>query len=122
MPSDHKHEHAKCLIHFNMNLFPFRHNFLRADATLIKMKPLLLLCVFLNVVQGNSDHPPGHLQPLGSHQNPEEPITELHEAPSPQYFFENFVKPGKPVLFKAAAKKMPSFSLWTDEYLRYRSS
>lgn len=86
------------------------------------MKPFLLVCVIIYVVQGDSDHPPGHFKPLGSHQDPEEPITELHEAPLPQEFFENFVKPGKPALFRGAAKKMPSFSLWTDEYLRYTIS
>jgi hypothetical protein len=76
-----------------------------------------LFYLIFTVVHGNAD-PPGHLQPLGSHQSPEPHITELLEPPSPRDFFENFVKPGKPVLFRGAAKNTPAFSLWTDEYLR----
>nr|XP_006815434.1 PREDICTED: lysine-specific demethylase 8-like [Saccoglossus kowalevskii] len=37
---------------------------------------------------------------------------------TPKTFFEQYVKPGKPVLFRGAGKAMKSYLLWTDEYLR----
>ena len=66
-----------------------------------------------------SKHPPGHLEPLGSHQPPLGSIDNTDLLPSSQDFFEQYALPGQPVLFKGAAKKMPAFSKWTDEYLRF---
>ena len=61
----------------------------------------------------------GHLQPLGSQVPPVGDVLTLAEIPSPQEFFDKFVKPGKPVVFKGAATKTPAYELWTDDYLRY---
>ena len=33
-------------------------------------------------------------------------------------FHENYVIPGKPLIFKGAAKKFEAFSKWTDDYLK----
>ncbi|CAK0816134.1 unnamed protein product [Prorocentrum cordatum] len=46
--------------------------------------------------------------------------------PTPAEFFTEYVRPkdgpfagvGKPVLFRGAAKRMPAYEKWTDEYLR----
>ncbi|KAK3729606.1 hypothetical protein QZH41_016172 [Actinostola sp. cb2023] len=81
------------------------------------MKVLVfLLFLVLNVAQSSID-PHGHLQPLGEHQPPEKPITVTEILPSPREFFENYVKPGKPLIFRGAAKKTPPYARWTDEYL-----
>lgn len=76
------------------------------------------LLFVLVVVNSEVDPPLGHLKPLGSHQPPESPITVIHSIPSPKDFFENYVKTSKPVLFKGAAKSIPPYELWTDNYLR----
>lgn len=65
-----------------------------------------------------SQHPPGHLQPLGSHQPPSGSIESSEVVPGPREFFEENVRPGKPLLLRGAAKSMPAFSKWTDGYLR----
>jgi len=40
--------------------------------------------------------------------------------PSPSTFFDEYLHPEKPVLFREAAKRMPAFARWTDKYLRER--
>ncbi|XP_076305315.1 bifunctional peptidase and arginyl-hydroxylase JMJD5-like isoform X2 [Tachypleus tridentatus] len=63
--------------------------------------------------------PPGHLKPLGFHQPPiPDGVTEMFEFPSPQQFWKEFVQASKPVIFRGVAKKLPAFSLWTDDFLR----
>nr|XP_054756261.1 bifunctional peptidase and arginyl-hydroxylase JMJD5-like isoform X1 [Lytechinus pictus] len=73
------------------------------------------------VPKRNNEHVPnllGHLKPLGSHRPPEDPgIDVLHRVPDPLDFFNNYVKDGKPVIFKGAAQNMDSYKLWTDKYL-----
>ena len=61
---------------------------------------------------------PGHLKPLGSHRDPD-PVDEVQvdEIPSPQDFYEKYVKPSRPLVFRGAAKKFPAFTKWTDDYL-----
>ncbi|XP_070543367.1 bifunctional peptidase and (3S)-lysyl hydroxylase Jmjd7-like [Ptychodera flava] len=73
-----------------------------------------------SVVGGNfaRDELPGHMKPLGAHRPPEEPIDVLDYVPDPHSFFENYVFPGKPVLFRGAAKRMKAFQTWNDDYLR----
>jgi len=63
--------------------------------------------------------PKGHLQPLGSHQDPDNTlIDELHEIPSSKVFWEKYVKPSKAVVLRGAATHSPAFTKWTDEYLK----
>nr|XP_002126999.2 jmjC domain-containing protein 5-like [Ciona intestinalis] len=62
--------------------------------------------------------PPGHMQPIGSHTPPMS-IEERNDFPDPIELFDNYVSPGKPVLFKGAAKKFPSYYNWkNDTYLK----
>ena len=82
------------------------------------MKLLLILNFFWIFSPLESQHPPGHLEPLGSHQPPFGEIHKTDVVPSPQDFFEQYALHGKPVLFKGAGKNMPAYSKWTDEYLR----
>lgn len=77
---------------------------------------LFSLC-FLSPLE--SQHPPGHLQPLGSHQPPSGSIESSEVVPGPREFFDENVRPGKPLLLRGAAKSMPAFSNWTDGYLRW---
>lgn len=81
------------------------------------MKALLILDFILVLSAHEPEHPPGHLKPLGSHQPPVGVLDSTDFVPSSREFFDQNVLPGKPVLFKGAAKKMPAFSKWTDEYL-----
>ena len=58
------------------------------------------------------------MEKLGMQRKSEGHIEILNELPSPVEFFEKYVKPGKPVVFKDAAKQMPAYKNWNDEYLR----
>ncbi|RDD35959.1 hypothetical protein TrispH2_011817, partial [Trichoplax sp. H2] len=58
----------------------------------------------------------GHMKPLGSHREPLA-VEELTSIPNPKTFYDLYTKPGKPVILRNAAKAIPAFSLWTDEYL-----
>lgn len=82
------------------------------------MKVLVILNFVWIFTPLESKHPPGHLEPLGSHQPPLGAIDRTDTVPSSQDFFERYALPGKPVLFNGAAKKMPAYLKWTDEYLR----
>ena len=70
------------------------------------------------VCSANTANLPGHLKPLGSHRDPNGSIDEIQGFPDPELFFEKYVKASKPVVFKDAAKMVPAYSKWTDEYLR----
>ena len=67
--------------------------------------------------ESNSTPPPGHLEPFGGHRPAEGDVDSLNAFPDPKTFFEKYVKVGKPVLFRGAAKGIPAFKLWTDKYL-----
>ena len=82
------------------------------------MRALLILNFIWISSPLESKHPPGHLEPLGSHQPPLGLIHNTDFVPSSQDFFQQYALPGEPVVFKGAAKKMPAFSKWTDQYLR----
>ena len=62
---------------------------------------------------------PGHMQPLGSHR-PADPVDEVEVdgMPSPQEFWEKYVKVSRPLVFRGAAKRFPAFTKWTDDYLK----
>ncbi|XP_046562646.1 bifunctional peptidase and arginyl-hydroxylase JMJD5-like [Haliotis rubra] len=65
----------------------------------------------------------GHLKPLGSYP-PLHDIPVMEGIPTPQYFYEWFVRPGQPVLLRSALNnpsfQYPAYNLWTDDYLRRR--
>lgn len=58
---------------------------------------------------------PGHLKPFGT-SRPSYPVEEIHAFPKPKEFFENYVRPMKPLLIKDVAWIHRGFELWTDEY------
>ncbi|KAI8507973.1 hypothetical protein Bbelb_142130 [Branchiostoma belcheri] len=66
---------------------------------------------------GSTPPPHGHLQPIGNQVPPVGAVEVLQDVPHPRDFYHKYVKPGKPVVFKDAAKEMAAFKLWTDEYL-----
>ncbi|XP_066271363.1 bifunctional peptidase and (3S)-lysyl hydroxylase Jmjd7-like [Branchiostoma lanceolatum] len=89
-------------------------------------KLVLVICVGLTLVPshsgesvggGGSTPPHGHLQPIGNQLPPVGMVEVLQDVPHPRDFYHKYVKPGKPVVFKDAAKKTAAFKLWTDEYL-----
>lgn len=59
----------------------------------------------------------GHLKPLGEQRKEEGHVDVLQDIPDVKTFFNTYVLGNKPVVFKDAAKKMPAFDLWTDEYM-----
>ncbi|XP_048259368.1 bifunctional peptidase and arginyl-hydroxylase JMJD5-like [Haliotis rufescens] len=65
----------------------------------------------------------GHLKPLGSY-HPLHDIPVMEGIPTPQYFYEWFVRPGQPVLLRSALNnpsfKYPAYKLWNDDYLSRR--
>lgn len=78
-----------------------------------------LIAIFFSVLSSvEGEHPQGHLQPLGSHQDPEGVIASTDVVPNAKDFFERNALPGEPLLLKSAAKKMHAYSRWTDDYLR----
>jgi len=68
---------------------------------------LLLLTLLL--------HSSNTLQPLGK-QSTQRPIAQVDGWLEPAHFFNNYVVPGVPVLFKGAAKQFPAYEKWTDEF------
>ncbi len=69
-------------------------------------------------VPGNDRSPAGHLQPLGSHRPHEGVVTMIDGFIDPLPFHRQYMEPGKPVIFKGAAKGLPAFHTWgSDDYL-----
>lgn len=64
-------------------------------------------------------YPAGHLEPLGAHRPAEGHIDIVEGFVEPEIFYEEYVKPSKPVVFKNAALGIPAFSSWSDDYLRF---
>lgn len=59
----------------------------------------------------------GHMKPFGQQHAPEVETDVLDTVPQPQEFWENYVRPGKPVLFRGAAKHSRAYRLWTEDFL-----
>eukprot|EP00794_Sanderia_malayensis_P019469 gene19469-21392_t len=59
---------------------------------------------------------PGHLKPFGAHTTPE-PVEETEIIPDAKTFFNEYVLPSRPIVFRGAAKKFKAYSLWTEDYL-----
>ena len=80
---------------------------------------LCALCAIAEEVLREDQFPPGHLLPLGFHQEPEPPFDEKDALLSPQDFFEKFSRPGKPVVFRKIFSDSPALKKWQDDdYLR----
>ena len=75
----------------------------------------------INNIHGSSfdqSLPIGHLQPLGSHRDPEAvPEFSRDNYPTPEEFWKKFVKPSKPAVFRGGAKDWVGLTKWTDDYL-----
>ncbi|BFZ20273.1 hypothetical protein BsWGS_23312 [Bradybaena similaris] len=61
--------------------------------------------------------PAGHLMPLGQQRRPDSPIHEVTEMPGIREFFEKYVKPSKPAVFRQSVTQAPAYEKWTDKYL-----
>ena len=79
---------------------------------------LVYFTVFIQSTVSNDEQglPLGHLKPLGGHRPPD-PVEERHDVPSPEEFWDKYVKVHKAVVFRGAAKHSLAFSKWTDDYL-----
>ncbi len=45
------------------------------------------------------------------------PVEESEEIPDAKTFFEKYVLPSRPIVFRGAAKKSNAFSHWTEDFL-----
>lgn len=115
------------LLHYQLiisscSVFNFRT--LHVAMTGIAVKDLLallalgILLLLIRPCLSNIENLQGHMERLGLQRKPEGHVEILNELPSPLEFFDKYVSPGKPVVFKGAAKEMPAFKNWNDEYLR----
>ena len=84
-------------------------------------KNLVILCLltYFIVISAIDDVPYGHLKPFGFHRPSDGNVEEIEGFPSPRDFYDKYQHMRKPVIFKNAAKELPAFKLWTDDYLRY---
>ena len=82
---------------------------------------LYAFCLYLVMNFSNSSEVnlPGHMKKLGLQRKSEGHVEILHELPTPLEFYDKYVREGKPVVFKGAAKEMPAYKNWNDEYLRW---
>ena len=55
---------------------------------------------------------------LGLQSGIQRTVETVHHFVSPSVFFESFVIPGNPVLFKGAATSMSIFNKWSDDYFK----
>ena len=69
-------------------------------ASTILLQSVALLVGFVH----SSSDINGHMKPFGKQHAPEVETEVLDTVPQPQEFWENYVRPGKPVLFRGAAK------------------
>ena len=60
----------------------------------------------------------GHMKPLGQQRKAEGHIEILDKIPDPLTFHREFVVGSKPAVFRGAAKNIPAFELWNDEYMK----
>ncbi|XP_041360619.1 bifunctional peptidase and arginyl-hydroxylase JMJD5-like [Gigantopelta aegis] len=101
-------------------------------ARMFPLTLLLLLCfhkqAFTVDISDDTPTPDGDIpkkvtvkktEPLCSYP-PLHGISVMDNFPTPEYFYEWFVLPGQPVLFKSVLDKMdsPAYKKWTDDYLR----
>ena len=63
------------------------------------------------------DDPLGHGQPIGGHRPSDGPVDIFEKFPTPQEFWEKYMRIGKPCVFRDAAKQFPAITKWTNEYL-----
>ena len=86
------------------------------NKTAFNILPWFLLWLFQAF--GQQTHP-GHMKPFGTGLEVR-PVHTSHEVPRPAKFFDDYVVTNRPVLFKGAAKKFPTYEkLRNDTYLRY---
>ena len=63
-------------------------------------------------------HPPGHMQPLGSHRPMEGEIERIDYIPDPVTFYKKYVIKLRPVIFTGAVLGTPALTQWSDQYLK----
>jgi lysine-specific demethylase 8 len=59
-----------------------------------------------------------HADYIGLQSGPQKGIDVVDGFIVPEQFFNKFVIPGKPVLFRGAARTFPAFTKWTDQYFK----
>ena len=79
---------------------------------------VICLCYSLLLPLCRSDDPPGHMQPLGSHMEPQM-VDRIAHVPFPEEFYHEYMQLKKPVVFEGLLKRTDVLRNWQrDEYLR----
>ena len=80
---------------------------------------MMIVCsMFLFVILTAVRMSDGKLPAFGHHNKPaSSSLVTLDIMPDPATFYDKYVSPGVPVLLRSAAKGIPAYTLWTDEYL-----
>lgn len=82
------------------------------------LKLTLLTALLLVTCSSCDQHPPGHMEPLGSHMSPNF-VEETEMFLDPYSFYHNFVDPKWPVVFKGLILETDAYKNWQDDnYLR----
>ena len=71
-----------------------------------------------NFTKEEDAHPPGHMQPLGSHRPMAGEIERIDYVPDPVTFYEEYVAKERPVIFTGAVLGTPALTEWSDQYLK----
>ena len=78
----------------------------------------LVICLRLLLSSGSGEDLPGHMQPLGSHREPDA-VDKIARVLSPEEFSGGYVQPKRPVVFEGLLKSTGVLRNWqNDEYLR----
>lgn len=78
----------------------------------------LVVCLCLLLSSGSGEDLPGHMQPLGSHREPET-VDKVARVLSPEEFNREYVQPKRPVVFKGLLRSTSVLRNWQkDDYLR----
>ncbi|KAL8607664.1 hypothetical protein ACOMHN_039338 [Nucella lapillus] len=70
------------------------------------------------VFKQDPSFPEGHLRPLGWQRRPDGKVKEVEEMPNTREFYNEYVQPSKPIVFRAGIKDAPALTKWeNDTYL-----
>lgn len=63
--------------------------------------------------------PEGHLRPLGWQRRSDGPVKEIQQMPNTREFYNDYVKPSRPVVVRNGIVQAPALTLWeNDDYLQ----
>lgn len=83
----------------------------------MELRNIFIFLIFV-IATTIGDDMVGHLKPLGEQRESEGHIEVREDIPDPITFHKDYILASKPVVFKGAAKNIPAFHQWTDDYMK----